>query len=82
MGQQFINILNFIKFIFIYHFTSLLHQCTIYIVLLDLLTLRQKADDLLQKLSHADYADDLVLLTNTSAQAESQLHNQEQIQPS
>ena len=37
-----------------------------------------KADDILQKLCHADYADDLALLKNKPAQAESLLHSLEQ----
>ena len=39
---------------------------------------RQKADDILQKQADTDYADDLMLLTNTPGQAKSQLHKVKQ----
>ena len=38
---------------------------------------KQEADDIHQKLLDANYTDDLALLTNTSAEAESRLHSLE-----
>ena len=39
---------------------------------------RERESKLLYKLKHTDYADDLLILTHTTARAESRLHNQEQ----